>query len=78
MKDFGCPIRCTKCITPAIPAMIENGGGGWRGVSHDPWSHNHAVIPGLPGAAQDRGPFWFSHILNEIGPNIDIWNEFKV
>ena len=28
-------------------------------------------------AAQDRGPFWFSYILNEILQHIEIWNEFK-
>ena len=28
--------------------------------------------------AQDRGPFWFSYILNEILQDIEIWNEFKV
>ena len=27
---------------------------------------------------QDRGPFWFSHIFNEILQYIEIWNEFKV
>ena len=27
---------------------------------------------------QDRGPFWFSYILNEILQYIEIWNEFKV
>ena len=27
--------------------------------------------------AQDRGPFWFSYILNEILRYIEIWNEFK-
>ena len=26
----------------------------------------------------DRGPFWFSYILNEILQYIEIWNEFKV
>ena len=28
--------------------------------------------------AQDRGPFWFSYILNKILEYIEIWNEFKV
>ena len=28
--------------------------------------------------AQDRGPFWFSYILNELLQDIEIWNEFKV
>ena len=27
-------------------------------------------------AAQDKGPFWFSNILNEILEFIEIWNEF--
>ena len=26
----------------------------------------------------DKGPFWFSYILNEILQYIEIWNEFKV
>ena len=29
-------------------------------------------------AAQDRGQFWFSDILNEILQYIEIWNEFTV
>ena len=29
-------------------------------------------------SAQDRGPFWFSYILNEILQYIEIRNEFKV
>ena len=29
-------------------------------------------------AAQDRGPFCFSYILNKILQCIEIWNEFKV
>ena len=28
--------------------------------------------------AQDRGPFWFSYILNEMLQHIEIWNEFIV
>ena len=31
-----------------------------------------------PVSAQDRGPFWFSYILNEILEYIEIWNKFKV
>ena len=29
-------------------------------------------------ATQDKGVFWFLHILNEILWNIDIWEQFKV
>ena len=32
----------------------------------------------LEKPAQDRGPFWFSNILNEILEYIEIWNEFTV
>ena len=32
----------------------------------------------MVAAAQDKGPFWFSNILNEILQYIEIWNEFTV
>ena len=35
---------------------------------------NFKFIP----SAQDRGPFLFSYILNELLQYIEIWNEFKV
>ena len=31
----------------------------------------------VSNAAQDRGSFWFSYILNEFVQHIEIWNEFK-
>ena len=34
------------------------------------------VMPNV--SAQDRGPFWFSYILNEILQYIEIRNEFEV
>ena len=50
-------------------------GGGGAGVIIDCFpSSIHFDICTYP--AQDRGPFWFSYILNEILQYIEIWNKF--